>query len=140
MHLYRPVLQIAIISACCGTASELAERLNRRGQFAHVFADAQTLCAFEQLPTLDVILIDRREDGFAMTLSALRTFVRGASCYAAFCGFGVARSIVPAGLDYAYCSIPSDREFAGLLDEVRHALDGDVLDRGLQYGAGQLMC
>lgn len=140
MRRYHPILQLAVISGCDATASVLAERVNRRGQFAHVFASAEELCNFSQLQLLDLILIDRRPPGFAMTLSALRARVRAMSCYATFCGFGRTDSLVPVGVDYAFCSILTEAELASVLDDAFQALEGDLLHRRVDSGQVQLIC
>jgi hypothetical protein len=46
-----------------------------------------------------------------------------------FCGFGSGKGVVPAGVDYSFCSTLTDAELDELLDDVFHALDGDMLNR-----------
>lgn len=139
MRRYKPVLQIAIVSDCYNTACELAERINQRGQFVHVFASAKELCGFSHVQVLDLILVHRKP-GFAMTLSAMRAHLRAASCYAMFCGFGTASRVVPAGVDYSFSSTPTDADLGSVLDDVLHTLDGDLLSRRAECESWQLMC
>ncbi|HEY0586716.1 MAG TPA: hypothetical protein VGD52_11320 [Pseudoduganella sp.] len=139
MRRYRPVLQIAVVSSCEYTACALAERINERGQFVHVFASAKELCEFPQLQVLDLVMLDRRP-GFAMTLSALRAYLRSISCYAMFCGLGRTQGVIPAGVDYSISMPLTDAELGDVLDDVLHTLDGDLQSQRPEGESWQMMC
>jgi hypothetical protein len=124
MRRFVPLLHIAIVTANEEVACDLAERINEQGYAPHHFNDVVDLGHSAEFSSMDVILIDRRNRGFAMTLHALRA--KALASHVLVCAFGPVISLVPAGLDRTFASMVSDLELCGLINQ---AISGKDVER-----------
>jgi hypothetical protein len=113
-------LNIAIVSASECTAGDHAERINMHGQTALIFPHATALARSLESTEMDLILLDRGTQGFAMALGALRMQARRLKPHCLICGFGTAAQTMATGLDHAFGVIVEDHELSWLLAEVTY--------------------